>query len=94
MAAPVPKTKAGKEAKVARVMGEFKKGDLSSSSGAPVSNPKQAIAIALNQAGRPGQSGQAKPAPAKPKARQANGANSTARLSRRLDQRLDQRMNR
>jgi len=46
---PVPKTKPAK-AKVAKVMGEFKSGDLKSSSGDTVTNPKQAIAIALNSA--------------------------------------------
>jgi len=46
---PVPKTKPAK-AKVAKVMGEFKSGDLKSSSGDTVTNPKQAVAIALNSA--------------------------------------------
>jgi len=31
-------------------MGEFKSGDLKSSSGDTVTNPKQAVAIALNSA--------------------------------------------
>lgn len=36
---------------VARVMHEFKEGDLRSSSGKKVKNPKQAIAIGLSEAG-------------------------------------------
>jgi hypothetical protein len=39
------------QAKVSRVMREFKKGDLRSSSGQKVTNPKQAIAIGLSEAG-------------------------------------------
>jgi hypothetical protein len=50
--ARIPKTKAGKERKVARTMGEFKEGELKSSSGERVTNPKQAVAIALNQTGQ------------------------------------------
>ncbi len=38
--------------KVAKVMREFKSGDLKSSSGKEVKNPKQAIAIALSEARR------------------------------------------
>ena len=38
--------------KVRTVMKEFKSGDLKSSSGKKVSNPKQAIAIALSEAGK------------------------------------------
>jgi Family of unknown function (DUF6496) len=37
--------------KVEKVMHEFKKGKLKSSSGQPVTNPKQAIAISLSEAG-------------------------------------------
>lgn len=50
----VPKTKAGKAAKVEKSMHEFKEGDLhsGSKSGPTVSNPKQAIAIALSQSGQ------------------------------------------
>lgn len=36
---------------VARVMHEFKAGDLEKRDGTPVENPKQAIAIALHEAG-------------------------------------------
>jgi hypothetical protein len=86
MARSIPKTKAGKERKVAKTMGEFKAGDLKSSSGETVANPKQAIAISLSQ------TGQAKP-PSERKRRSSSG-NSTASLSRRLDQRLDDRSRR
>jgi hypothetical protein len=37
--------------KVRKVMGEFKEGKLKSSSKAKVKNPKQAVAIALSEAG-------------------------------------------
>ncbi len=37
--------------KVRKVMGEFTEGKLKSSSGAKVKNPKQAVAIALSEAG-------------------------------------------
>ncbi len=37
--------------KVQKVMKEFKRGDLKSSSGQKVTNPKQAIAIGLSEAG-------------------------------------------
>ena len=43
------KTKGQK--KIATVMREFKKGKLKSSSGQKVTNPKQAIAISLAEAG-------------------------------------------
>ncbi len=47
-----PKTKAGKMKKVSKVMKEFKAGTLNvGNSSKKVSNPKQAIAIALSQAG-------------------------------------------
>ena len=39
------------QAKVSRVMREFKSGELKSSSGQKVTNPKQAIAIGLSEAG-------------------------------------------
>jgi hypothetical protein len=46
-----PKTKAGKMKKVSKVMKEFKAGTLNvGKSSKKVSNPKQAIAIALSQA--------------------------------------------
>jgi len=39
-------------AKVGKVMGEFKSGELKTSAGKPVTNPKQAVAIALSEARR------------------------------------------
>ena len=44
-------TKKEKQAKVALVMREFKTGKLKSSSGEAVKSPKQALAIALSEAG-------------------------------------------
>ncbi len=41
-----------KKSKVEKVMGEYKRGTLKSSSGAPVRKKKQAIAIALSEAGK------------------------------------------
>lgn len=46
-----PKTKKGKQGKVHKVMSEFKSGSLKSSSGSKVTNRKQAIAIAMSEAG-------------------------------------------
>jgi hypothetical protein len=47
-----PKTKAGKMKKVSKVMKEFKSGSLHSGKGGKVvKSPKQAIAIALSEAG-------------------------------------------
>lgn len=43
-------SKAKKQAKVKKTMGEYKRGTLKSGSGKTVTKPKQAIAIALNQA--------------------------------------------
>jgi len=45
-----------RQAKVSKVMHEFKSGELHSGSkkGPPVTNPKQAIAIALSQARKEG----------------------------------------
>ena len=53
MATTKPKTKAGKQAKVGKVMHEFKAGTLHSGSkkGPEVTNRKQAIAIAMSEAG-------------------------------------------
>lgn len=44
-------TKKQKQAKVAKVMREFKAGTLKSSSGQPITNYKQAVAVALSEAG-------------------------------------------
>ncbi len=51
---PKPRTKAGKKAKVAKVMREFKAGKLPSGSkkGPKVKSKKQAIAIALSESGQ------------------------------------------
>jgi len=38
--------------KIGKVMGKYKEGKLKSSSGKKVSSPKQAIAIALSEAGK------------------------------------------
>ena len=47
-----PTTKAGKATKVAKVMCEYKEGTLHSGKGGKVvTNPKQAIAISLSEAG-------------------------------------------
>ena len=47
-----PKTKAGKAAKVQKVMHEYKLGELHSGKGGPaVKSRKQAVAIALSEAG-------------------------------------------
>jgi hypothetical protein len=50
---PAPTTDKAKK-KVKTVMGEYKAGSLKSSSGDPVTNPKQAIAIGLSEARRVG----------------------------------------
>ena len=49
----VPSTKAGKMKKISKVMREFKAGTLNTGSkkGPVVKSPKQAIAIALSEAG-------------------------------------------
>jgi hypothetical protein len=44
-------SKKEKQSKVAKVMREFKSGKLKSGSGEAVKSPKQALAIALSQAG-------------------------------------------
>jgi hypothetical protein len=44
-------TKKQKQAKIARVLSEFKAGTLKSSSGQPITNYKQAVAVALSEAG-------------------------------------------
>ncbi len=53
MARAKPTTKAGKEAKVGKVMKEYKAGELHSGSkkGPAVTSRKQAIAIAMSEAG-------------------------------------------
>jgi hypothetical protein len=54
-------------AKVGKVMGEFKRGQLKSGGRRKVKNPKQAIAIGLNEARRAGAKVPAKGAAAKKK---------------------------
>jgi hypothetical protein len=49
--AAMPKTKKAKQAKIAKVMHEFKTGTLHGGDKKPITNRKQAIAIALSQAG-------------------------------------------
>jgi hypothetical protein len=85
MAGAPPRTKAGKERKVAKTMGEFKGGDLKSSSGDKVTNPKQAVAIALNQTGQSKPPSQRKKTPPQ---------TQTQRLAQRVDQGVDQRQQR
>ncbi len=46
-----PRTKAGQDRKVARVMHEFKEGDLKRPDGETVTDRRQAVAIALSEAG-------------------------------------------
>ena len=41
-----------KQAKIGKVMGEYKEGSLKSSSGKKVSNPRQAMAIAMSEAAK------------------------------------------
>lgn len=47
----MPQESPAQQRKVHKVMHEFKEGDLKSSSGDKVKSPKQAIAIALSEAG-------------------------------------------
>jgi uncharacterized Ntn-hydrolase superfamily protein len=49
--AATPKSQKAKQAKIARVMREFEAGTLKGSDKKPVTNRKQAIAIALSEAG-------------------------------------------
>ena len=52
MAKRKPKTKAGRQRKVKKVMGEFKRGKLRSSSGKKVTKRSQALAIAMSESGQ------------------------------------------
>ncbi|MBY0295333.1 MAG: hypothetical protein K2X71_04725 [Methylobacterium sp.] len=47
----MPRTTDAQKATIARVMHAYKEGELDQRNGAPVQNPKQAIAIALREAG-------------------------------------------
>ena len=49
--AVTPKSQKAKQVKIAKVMREFKAGTLKSSGGEAVKSPKQALAIALSEAG-------------------------------------------
>ena len=49
--AAMPKGKKAKQAKIAKVMREFRAGTLKGSDKKPITNRKQAIAIALSEAG-------------------------------------------
>lgn len=51
MARTKPTTKAAKKRKVKKVLGEHKRGKLKSSSGRKVKSKRQAVAIALSEAG-------------------------------------------
>jgi len=66
---------------VERVMHEFKHGELESSSGRKVKNPKQAIAIALSEAGasRSQSPAEKRRSLKRTKAREARGATAKAR---------------
>jgi Family of unknown function (DUF6496) len=68
------KTKAGKQRFVAKAMGEFKQGEMKSGSGQKVTDPKQAIAIALNQTGQ-----------SKPPAQRKGSSRISSEISRRVD---------
>jgi len=68
------KTKAGKQRFVKKAMGEFKEGEMKSGSGQTVTNPKQAIAIALNQTGQ-----------AKRRKARAGSSRISSEISRRVD---------
>lgn len=48
---PMDESKTKNKAKIAKVMGEFSKGDLMTSYGTKVTDPKQAVAIAYSEAG-------------------------------------------
>lgn len=51
MAKRKPTTKAGKQRKIAKVMGEAKRGTLRTSAGTKPVSKKQEVAIALSEAG-------------------------------------------
>ena len=72
------------KATVERVMHEFKEGELDSSAGETVRNPKQAIAIALSEAGASNRQSPAqnRKRPAKTKRAEEAGGESRAELYR------------
>lgn len=65
------------QAKVERVMHEFKEGDLKSGSGRKVKNRKQAVAIALSEAGASNQKTPAQNRRAAAKSRTSSGSGPT-----------------
>jgi hypothetical protein len=73
-------------------MGEFKSGDLTSSSGEKVTNPKQAVAIALNQTGQSKPPSERKSAEGKSerRARSPSAGAQNARLADAISRRVDQ----
>lgn len=73
---------------IERVMHEFKQGDLDSGSGDKVRNPKQAIAIALSEAGASNQQspGENKRRLARTKRQEASGKTTRAALYREASQ--------
>ena len=75
---------ARKDAKVAKVMGEFKRGTLKSSSGKKVTNRKQALAIANSEGNKVMRKKMNKGGPAKKKA-------GKGRFNARLDESLGAR---
>ncbi|MBX9739586.1 MAG: hypothetical protein K2X62_05935 [Beijerinckiaceae bacterium] len=73
------KQRASQKKTVERVMQEFKEGDLQSSSGDKVTSRKQAVAIALSEAGSSNQKTPAQNRRAAGKARQASPKKSSTR---------------
>jgi hypothetical protein len=73
------RTKAGKQRFVAKAMHEFGQGEMKSGSGETVTNPKQAVAIALKQ------TGQSKP----PSQRKGRAGATRSRISNEISRRID-----
>jgi hypothetical protein len=90
--ARTPKQSKAQQETVARVMHEFKEGDLRIRGGRKVRNPKQAIAIALHEAGASNQESPAKHREnlrkTKAKERKAAGGSSKSRGSASPRERL------
>lgn len=77
----MPKQSEGQKETVERVMHEFKHGELKSGNGRKVTNPKQAIAIGLSEAGASNQQSPAenKKRRAETKSRERKGQTGNAR---------------